>query len=96
MKARPYNLSHRPIFRMAEWRGTSYPYQGFIYNDLGKKQAAIEDCNIAIKLNPMLSDAYTNRGMALRNLGKCEEAFRDYAKAVEIDPGNPHPYNARA
>ena len=44
------------------------------------------DYDRAITLNPILADAYNNRGTAKRNLGRHEEALVDYDRAITLNP----------
>ncbi len=53
---------------------------------LENHDAAIEDYNNALELNPKYDQAYNNRGKAKQALGQHEAAETDFAKAKEIDP----------
>ena len=52
-------------------------------------QAALDNCNQAVELNPRSVDAHYLRGSALTNLDKTEEALAAYQKVLEIDPMHP-------
>jgi tetratricopeptide (TPR) repeat protein len=49
-------------------------------------QAALDNCNQAVELNPRSVDAQYLRGGALTNLDKNEEALQAYQKVLEVDP----------
>jgi tetratricopeptide (TPR) repeat protein len=49
-------------------------------------QAALDNCNQAVELNPRSVDAHYMRGSALTNLEKTEEALAAYQKVLELDP----------
>jgi tetratricopeptide (TPR) repeat protein len=49
-------------------------------------QAALDNCNQAVELNPRSVDAHYMRGSALTNLDKPEEALAAYQKVLELDP----------
>ena len=54
---------------------------------LGQHQRAVEDFNVAIRLDPQYAWAYYGRGVAYDNLGQKgaqELADRDFAKAKEL------------
>lgn len=50
----------------------------------GKYKAAIQCYDIAIALRPDFSEAYYNKGLALRALGRTTEANAAFAKAKEL------------
>ncbi len=49
-------------------------------------QAAFEDFDHAVKLDPRYALAYGNRGTARFQLGDLQGALQDYNKAIELDP----------
>jgi len=53
-----------------------------------KFKEAVEHYDMAIQLDPTLSDAYAGRGHALLHLDKAADAGKDFAKALEQDPYN--------
>lgn len=52
----------------------------------GQNEAAIEEFNVAIRLNPKNAKAYCGRGMAKSQLGLDSDAMTDYDKAVRLSP----------
>ena len=70
-----------------------HPNFSLAYNNLGqglytegKKEEAISNYKMAIKLNPMHAKAYYNLGVSLYDEGKNEEAISNYKLAVKIRP----------
>ena len=59
------------------------------YND------AIAHYTEAIDLNPELTGAYNNRGVAYRSAGDFEAAIEDFNKAIDLDPEDALFYNNR-
>ncbi|MCK4732961.1 MAG: tetratricopeptide repeat protein [Methanophagales archaeon] len=64
----------------------AYNNRGNAYGELNQLKTAINDYNIAIKLNPNDAEAYYNRGNAYRKLNLYAEAIEDYSNAIEINP----------
>ncbi len=87
---------------MMIWRSSStrdsanaYDNRGIAYENLGKHELAIADCDIAIKLDPNYADAYLDRGCAYENLGKYDLAITDCDKAIKLNPNDAIGYNNR-
>ena len=70
----------------------AYYNRGIDRSDLGNKQAAIDDYNMAIKINPNYADAYTNRGLAKSTLGNQQAAIDDFDIAIKFKPNNLQAY----
>ncbi|XP_068632473.1 stress-induced-phosphoprotein 1 [Battus philenor] len=51
-------------------------------------EAALEDANKTVLLNPSWSKGYSRKGSALAYLGRHEEAIAVYEKGLELEPGN--------
>lgn len=68
---------------------------GAIFELLGNKDAAIENYNQAIELNPAVADPYYNRGLAYSAQGKKATALKDFQKAADLyqKQGNTKLYN---
>jgi uncharacterized RDD family membrane protein YckC len=49
-------------------------------------QAALEECEAAIRLDPKFAEAHNLRGVILESLGREEEAISAYGEAVQLDP----------
>lgn len=60
--------------------------KGNAYYSDKKFDDAIEEYKAAIKLNPILSLAYYNRGLTNNKIKKFDRAIEDYNKAIELDP----------
>src|SRR5262249_30180256 len=76
--------------RMLQQRSQGYQhiYQEQQLNQAVKYKEAVEQYDLAIQLDPNLSDAYAGRGHALLHLDKPPDAGKDFAKALEQDPYN--------
>lgn len=66
--------------------GGFYAYRGFVRASTGRYEAAIADCNEAIRLRPDEVLAYVSRGVALFKQGQQSEAIRDLEAAVRLEP----------
>lgn len=62
-----------------------YAKRGQAFLKLNKPNAAIRDCDRALKLNPDNASAYKFRGRANRLLGNWEEAAKDLRQACKLD-----------
>lgn len=51
-------------------------------------EAALEDANQTIALNPTWTKGYSRKGSALAYLGRHDEAIETYNKGLELDPNN--------
>jgi tetratricopeptide (TPR) repeat protein/S1-C subfamily serine protease len=64
----------------------AYYNRGNTKFELGQKQAAIEDYDRAIAINPQDAKAYYNRGVTKSDLGQKQAAIEDYDRAIAINP----------
>lgn len=55
---------------------------------LDRKQTAIDDCTMAIKLDDSYVKALLRRAKLYEDTEKLDESLADYNKIVELDPGN--------
>ena len=62
----------------------AYQNRGVAYANLTYNERAIEDYDVAIRLDPQDVNAYYNRGVSYQNLGLQAQADRDFAKAKEL------------
>ncbi|XP_062387798.1 hsc70-interacting protein [Sardina pilchardus] len=62
-----------------------YAKRASVYIKMQKPNAAIRDCDRAIKINPDSAQPYKWRGKAHRLLGHWEEAAKDLAMACKLD-----------
>ncbi len=68
---------------------------GLFWDLHGHWDCAIKDYNKAIRLNPIYSNAYNNRGNLQQTCGKLTEAKKDYDKAIELNPNYASAYYNR-
>jgi tetratricopeptide (TPR) repeat protein len=69
---------------------------GAIFLAEDELEAALENFNLALTLNPKDSAALVNRGEVHLRLGNIVEAAQDFARAVDLDPENKDPLTMRA
>jgi tetratricopeptide (TPR) repeat protein len=62
--------------------------RGNVLIAMGRNEEAAEDLGRAIALDPVLVEAYLNRGIALERLGRRDEALADFDRAAALDPGS--------
>lgn len=60
---------------------------GVALADLGRHSDAVGRYGLAIRTDPGLMPAYTNRARSNAELGRGEDALADYAAAIAADPG---------
>ena len=63
-----------------------YVYRADVRFCSSQRDAAIADCNEAIRLGSKNPTAYLLRGLALRELSDSQEAIRDFEEAIRLDP----------
>lgn len=63
----------------------------FHISDADSFEKALQDCDIAIKLNPSYVKPYLKRGQIIRKANikeKLDQALEDYEKVIQLDPEN--------
>jgi len=74
-----------------------YKGRGQAYFQLGKNKKALEDFNMAVKLEKIFpAECHYYRGIVYLKMGKYEEAFQDMNKAVNLSPEISITYIGRA
>lgn len=63
--------------------------------DLQENDKAIEDCSEALRLDPNIPDAYSNRGHAFFGKGQYDRAIADLNEAVRLSPDDAELLNNR-
>jgi tetratricopeptide (TPR) repeat protein len=56
----------------------------------GDLQAALDDCNESLRLEPNAAATFDSRGLAYLKLGKWELAITDYNSALRLSPKLPN------
>ena len=69
--------------------------RGVEHNELGQYDAAIQDYDQVIRLDPEYADAYHNRGYSYDEAGQYERAIQDYSEAILLDPQDADAYYNR-
>jgi len=86
--------------RLAEVSGEAFSAIDYVdrcgtFANLGQHERALEDCDIALRLDPTLSEAYYNRGVSYAALGQHERALTEYDAALRLDPTLAKAYSNR-
>lgn len=71
-------------------RAATHDNRGVILAALGRTEAAKDDFNDAIRLDPRLGDPYVNVGAMLIKERRYEEALAQINKGLELGTGFPH------
>lgn len=67
-----------------------------LLQNIGQLEAALEEYNKAIRLQPDDALPYNNRGAILHEMGRYEAALADSNQAIQLRPDNATFYNSRA
>ncbi len=60
--------------------------EAYTYEEAGKLQEALQQCELAIELTPELAEAHNLQGIILEQLGHGEQAIIAYSEAIRLDP----------
>jgi tetratricopeptide (TPR) repeat protein len=63
----------------------------YYMNELHNYEAALNDFNKAVEINPSYVVAIANRGVTYGSLGKNEKAIADLERALTVNPNSPNP-----
>ncbi|MBC7999633.1 MAG: tetratricopeptide repeat protein [Leptolyngbya sp.] len=98
-QAKKWALAHAAYTKVLK----TSPELGVVYADralcsiaLGKFQAAIDDCNRAIKFQKDSAEVYSRRAACYTALKKYDLAIADYSKVISILPSSADAYRNRA
>lgn len=77
-----------------QWNPTSSAYfnRGMAHSRQQDPQAALEDLNRAIELDPTMAQAYYERGNLWFQLGDRQRAIADYTQTIRLAPNLPKAY----
>jgi tetratricopeptide (TPR) repeat protein len=67
--------------------------EGQALDDLGKSDEALARVDEALRLQPNLTDAIHERGVALFNLGKFDDARTEFTRVLGDDPDDPYAHH---
>jgi tetratricopeptide (TPR) repeat protein len=76
-------------------RAAFYLARGFVRYESEDKQGAIDDFNLAIKINPNFAEAYVGRGGVRYESGDKQGAIDDFNLAIKINPNLAQAYFVR-
>jgi protein O-GlcNAc transferase len=68
---------------------------GLIHFQRGQPAAAVEWIERAIAVNPGVSDAHSNLGLALQQMRRIDAALASYERALQLKPDSPEALNNR-
>lgn len=66
----------------------AYNNRALVYIKLKKYESAINDCNLAIKLEPLNAKAHFRKAQCYEALKQYKEALNSVEVAIEVDPNN--------
>lgn len=69
-------------------RARAHTDLGAVYFQQKQYEVALEEFNLAIKIDPNFALAYNGLGLVNAELGKDSDADMNFKKAVQIEPGN--------
>ncbi|EWS74990.1 tetratricopeptide repeat protein (macronuclear) [Tetrahymena thermophila SB210] len=72
-------------------QGVDFYILAFVQNLLGYKGQALYNCEIAVKLNEILADAFQLKGQILKQQGQQKEAIKCFDKFLELKPYSTFP-----
>lgn len=81
-------LDHDPLSKRD--RAGTFDNRGVLLDLLGRTQAAADDFNASIALDPSLGDPYVNLGAMLIKKGQHEEALSQINKGIDLGMAFPH------
>ena len=70
----------------------AHTYLGWAYSLYGKFEEAIEECEIAVELDPEFGNPYNDIGSYMISLGRFDEAISWLEKAIEAEDYDPRHY----
>jgi tetratricopeptide (TPR) repeat protein len=76
----------------ARKNASAYNNRANLYQELKQYELALEDYDMAIKLNKKLVEAYYNKANCLRELHQMDEAIKVYKEAIQCDPSYHNAY----
>ncbi|CCH96682.1 MAG: tetratricopeptide repeat protein [Microcystis sp. M53603_WE2] len=96
----PLPIQYLPVNAIAQVNSPStaqdFLDQGVKQLQQGDLEAAINNFNEAIRLNPNYAQAYGNRGIAYSRLQQYEKALADYNQYIRFNPNSAEAYYNRA
>jgi len=67
---------------------SAYVNRGYIYNQYGKYQEAIRDCETGMQLDSANSKLYVNRAISYKRLKQYDRAIADFSRSLAKEPRN--------
>jgi tetratricopeptide (TPR) repeat protein len=66
---------------------------GNSYSDVGNMESALQAFELAVEINPTLSESHANLGNVYLKKGQVAQAIREYQAALNINPNDPKTHN---
>jgi tetratricopeptide (TPR) repeat protein len=79
----PQSESNTQLTQAQQYLDQAYLY----YDETEEFDKALEACEAALELDPILTDAHNLHGILLEELGRKLEALEAYQQAIKLDPG---------
>jgi tetratricopeptide (TPR) repeat protein len=77
-----------PIVTAYDDRAVQYYNEGVDFANAGRYSESLASCDMAIAIDPGMSEAWYNRGVAQGKLGRHSDALESYDKAIAINPND--------
>ncbi|MGB4811227.1 MAG: type IV pilus biogenesis/stability protein PilW [Methylophilaceae bacterium] len=74
-------------------RARAHTELGAVYYQQKQYEVALEEFNLAVKVDPKFALAYNGLGLVYADLGKTNEADAYFKKAIQLDPNNSESHN---
>jgi tetratricopeptide (TPR) repeat protein len=81
-----YNISSIGNIRENRRMAFAYNFRGLGYAEKGNYRQAIDDYNVALKINRQYEEALNNRANAYRMIGQNDLALQDFKQTITINP----------
>ena len=81
-----YNISSIGNFKEKNTIAFAYNFRGIGYAEKGNYRQAIEDYNVALKINSQYEEALNNRANAYGMIGQNDLALQDFKQIITINP----------
>jgi tetratricopeptide (TPR) repeat protein len=75
-----------PAIEIEPKNATLWSKKGYVLDDLGKYEEALQAYDKALMLDPDDASIWINKGITLKKIGKYDEAIKAYDKALGLNP----------
>jgi protein O-mannosyl-transferase len=81
-----YNIYSIGNFKEKNTIAFAYNFRGICYAEKGNYRQAVDDYNVALKINSQYKEALNNRANAYRMIGQNDLALKDFKQIITINP----------